>query len=136
METFGKAHQAGEETSATVTRVGRYALALGAACLFVLGGLASALLAAPSRGTATTSTAATSTASTSAVTTSPAAAVVVISGHGWGHGLGMSQWGTYGYAKHGWTFDRILGHYYSATTLGAAKVSTVRRHASGSWNGR
>ena len=25
-----------------------------------------------------------------------------ITGHGWGHGVGMSQWGAYGYAKHGW----------------------------------
>src|SRR5256884_303239 len=31
-----------------------------------------------------------------------------ISGHGWGHGLGMSQYGAYGYAQHGWTYDRIV----------------------------
>ncbi len=58
--------------------------------------------------------------------TSPAKVVLAVSGHGWGHGLGMSQWGAYGYAKHGWTYDRILAHYYSGTTLGPAPVSTVR----------
>ena len=46
--------------------------------------------------------------------------VLAFSGHGWGHGLGMSQWGAYGYAQHGWTYDRILAHYYSGTTLGPA----------------
>ena len=29
-----------------------------------------------------------------------------ITGRGWGHGIGMSQWGAYGYAKHGWTYKR------------------------------
>jgi len=38
----------------------------------------------------------------------------VITGHGWGHGIGMSQWGAYGYAKDaGWTYRQILKHYYT-----------------------
>src|SRR5207244_3096992 len=49
-----------------------------------------------------------------------------ISGHGWGHGLGMSQYGAYGYAQHGWTYDRIIKHYYTGTTIGQAPVSRVR----------
>jgi stage II sporulation protein D len=49
-----------------------------------------------------------------------------ISGHGWGHGLGMSQYGAYGYAQHGWTYDRILKHYYTGTTIGPTPVSRVR----------
>src|SRR5207302_3353997 len=49
-----------------------------------------------------------------------------VSGHGWGHGLGMSQYGAYGYAQHGWTYDRILKHYYTGTTIGQAPVSRVR----------
>jgi stage II sporulation protein D len=123
METFGKARPNGRKTSATVTRVGRYACGFAASCLLVLGGLASTLLAAsPAPPSSTTVT----TSSTATVTTSPASAVVVFSGHGWGHGLGLSQWGAYGYAKHGWTFDRILTHYYTGTTLGPAKVSAVR----------
>jgi stage II sporulation protein D len=66
------------------------------------------------------------TATTATTVTSPAKVVLAISGHGWGHGIGMSQWGAYGYAQHGWTYDRILAHYYSGTTLGPAPVSTVR----------
>ena len=120
METFGKGRLEVPRSSATVTRVGRYASGLAAAGLLGLGFLASSLLAAtPGTPVATTS-------STSTVLTSPASAVVAISGHGWGHGLGLSQWGAYGYAKHGWTFDRILGPYYSGTTLGPAKVTSVR----------
>jgi len=41
----------------------------------------------------------------------------LINGHGWGHGIGMSQWGSYGYAKHGWTYKAILKHYYKGVTL-------------------
>lgn len=122
METFGKACPNGRETSATVACVGRYAVALASVGLLILGGLASSLLAASPGLPSTTS----STSLTATVTTSPAASVVVFSGHGWGHGLGLSQWGAYGYAKHGWTFDRILTHYYTGTTLGPAKVSSVR----------
>lgn len=125
METFGKASREPRRTSATVARVGRYAPGLAAACLLALGGLASALLAAPPRATLPT-TASSTTAAMSTVTTSPASSVVVMSGHGWGHGLGLSQWGAYGYAKRGWTFDRILAHYYTGTTLGPARVRSVR----------
>jgi stage II sporulation protein D len=127
METFSKACLRVTETSATVNRVGRSvtgvpAISIAAACLLLLGGLASTLLAASPGLPATTSSA----SSTATVLTSPASSVVVFNGHGWGHGLGLSQWGAYGYAKHGWTFDKILAHYYTGTTLGPAKVSTVR----------
>jgi stage II sporulation protein D len=44
-------------------------------------------------------------------------ALFVFSGHGWGHGVGMSQYGAYGYALHGATFQQILTHYYPGTTL-------------------
>ena len=30
----------------------------------------------------------------------------------------MSQWGAYGYAKHGWTYAQILRHYYTGTAFG------------------
>jgi stage II sporulation protein D len=59
-------------------------------------------------------------------TTSTSATTLVFTGHGWGHGIGMSQWGAYGYALHGWTYDRILAHYYSGTTLGTEPAATVR----------
>ena len=38
-------------------------------------------------------------------------------GRGWGHGVGMDQTGAYGYALEGWTFDRILKHYYRGIEL-------------------
>lgn len=41
----------------------------------------------------------------------------VISGNGYGHGLGMSQWGANGMAKNGYTYDQILTHYYQGATL-------------------
>jgi stage II sporulation protein D len=107
-----------------VPRVRRLLLVIAAGALLALGCLASALFAASSP-LATTTTAATTTATTTTVV-STAPTVLAFNGHGWGHGLGMSQWGAYGYAKHGWTYDRILAHYYTGTTLGQAKVATVR----------
>ena len=38
-----------------------------------------------------------------------------IRGAGFGHGVGMSQYGAMGYASHGWDYKRILGHYYTDT---------------------
>jgi len=55
-----------------------------------------------------------------------AGAVLVVSGHGWGHGVGMSQWGAYGYARHGWDYRRILAHYYPGTELGFTAEVRVR----------
>ena len=36
----------------------------------------------------------------------------VVKGGGFGHGVGMSAWGAYGYGKHDWGYKRIIGHYY------------------------
>jgi stage II sporulation protein D len=47
-------------------------------------------------------------------------------GHGWGHGIGLAQYGAYGYALHGWTYDQIVAHYYPGTTLGEAPLKRVR----------
>src|SRR2546421_12915341 len=33
---------------------------------------------------------------------------IFVAGHGWGHGIGLAQYGAYGYALHGWTFDKIV----------------------------
>jgi stage II sporulation protein D len=48
-----------------------------------------------------------------------AATIFQISGGGNGHGIGMSQYGAYGYALHGESYQFILGHYYQGTSLGA-----------------
>lgn len=46
-----------------------------------------------------------------------ARSVLVVEGRGFGHGVGMSQYGAYGYALHGRSYTQILGHYYPGTTL-------------------
>ena len=48
-------------------------------------------------------------------------------GHGFGHGVGMSQYGAYGYARHGKGYRFILGHYYSGTTIGTLPGPRVVR---------
>jgi stage II sporulation protein D len=50
----------------------------------------------------------------------------IVKGAGFGHGVGMSQYGAYGYANHGFTYDAILAHYYTGTNLGATTDQTVR----------
>jgi SpoIID/LytB domain protein len=55
------------------------------------------------------------------------ASTLVITGAGEGHGVGMSQDGALGLARHGWTDEQILAHYYTGTTIGqAAAGATVR----------
>jgi stage II sporulation protein D len=50
----------------------------------------------------------------------------LISGHGWGHGVGLSQYGAQGYAQKGFTYDQILAHYYPGTELGSAPLNRIR----------
>ncbi len=48
-----------------------------------------------------------------------------ISGQGWGHGIGMGQWGALGYAigqdngDGNWTYQQIVNHYYGPAQLGS-----------------
>ena len=56
----------------------------------------------------------------------PGEPVFVITGRGWGHGVGMSQWGANGFARRGMSYDRILTHYYRGTTIERAPVTKVR----------
>ena len=53
-------------------------------------------------------------------------ATFVVTGHGWGHGVGLSQYGAYGYAQKGVGYAKIVLHYFPGTELGAAPVSRVR----------
>lgn len=55
------------------------------------------------------------------------AADLLISGGGYGHGVGMSQQGALGYAEHGFTYQAILTHYYTGTALGAAPANAQVR---------
>ena len=52
---------------------------------------------------------------------------LVVEGRGWGHGVGMSQFGAQGFAlregrDHAW----ILGHYYPGTSVGKARAARMR----------
>ena len=49
-----------------------------------------------------------------------------VRGAGWGHGIGMSQWGANGFAKHGATYREIIDHYYRNTTIGSVGSGGVR----------
>jgi SpoIID/LytB domain protein len=49
------------------------------------------------------------------VYTPPASGVWEVDGRGWGHGIGMSQWGAQGAALQGLTAEQILDFYYPGT---------------------
>jgi stage II sporulation protein D len=38
-------------------------------------------------------------------------------GRGWGHGVGMCQWGAMQLSKEGYNYRRILEHYYPGAEL-------------------
>jgi len=44
---------------------------------------------------------------------------MVFEGIGWGHGVGLCQWGAYFMAKEGYSADRILKYYYPGTNVKA-----------------
>src|ERR687895_2810285 len=50
----------------------------------------------------------------------------VIRGAGFGHGIGMSQYGAYGFALEGSSYSEILAHYYKDTRLSTAPSRPVR----------
>jgi SpoIID/LytB domain protein len=77
-----------------------------------LAGLVAGLLAVP--------------AASSPVQASTEVASIEVVGRGNGHGIGMSQWGAYGYAAdHGWTTDQILAHYYGGTVPGTTDATSI-----------
>ncbi|HWF15200.1 MAG TPA: SpoIID/LytB domain-containing protein [Acidimicrobiales bacterium] len=55
--------------------------------------------------------------------TSTSGGVLSIAGQGWGHGIGMGQWGALGYAigqdngNGNWTYSQIVNHYYGPASL-------------------
>jgi stage II sporulation protein D len=55
------------------------------------------------------------------------ATLFTLNGHGWGHGIGMSQYGALGYAQHGWTHQQILQHYFTGTSIGQLPAGTKER---------
>jgi SpoIID/LytB domain protein len=84
--------------------------------------LAAALLTSGVAGTV-----ALSTIAPMAVPTAAAAVTTLeLDGHGNGHGIGMSQWGAYGYAADfGWNATQILDHYYGGTVSGTTDAASI-----------
>ena len=114
---------------------------LAAAVVVVVGGLAGgprAALGADPTPSPTTSDAPTASPSasptptpTASPTPTPAPGPIVLGttvtffGRGYGHGVGMSQYGARGRALAGQSATTILAHYYRGATLG--KISTTAR---------
>jgi stage II sporulation protein D len=64
---------------------------------------------------------------TASTAVAQAASTFYIRGGGDGHGIGMSQYGAYGYALHGADYRTILAHYYQGTALATTNPQqTVR----------
>ncbi len=73
--------------------------------------------------------------------TSQSGSTVSITGQGWGHGIGMGQWGALGYAigqdngDGNWTFQQIVSHYYGPAQLTSLPGGTSTVGTSGSVGG-
>jgi SpoIID/LytB domain protein len=52
--------------------------------------------------------------------------IFAVAGRGWGHGIGMTQYGAMGYANQGWDYKRILGWYFQHTTIATRAELTVK----------
>ena len=55
----------------------------------------------------------------------PAGADLAVRGHGWGHSLGLSQYGAQGGARLGCTASQILGTYYPGTHVSSATLGST-----------
>jgi stage II sporulation protein D len=70
-------------------------------------------------------------AGTAAAQTTPTTPVApeasfTFEGRGWGHGVGLSQYGARGRALAGWDAARILRHYYQGVSLSVVRRRAVR----------
>ncbi|HEX6154027.1 MAG TPA: SpoIID/LytB domain-containing protein [Solirubrobacterales bacterium] len=59
--------------------------------------------------------------------TASAAVSWIVHGRGFGHGVGLSAYGAYGFAKEGKGYRFILGHYYRGTSLGTLEKTRIVR---------
>lgn len=57
----------------------------------------------------------------------PIGSTVTFHGRGWGHGVGLSQYGARGRALAGQTSTQILDHYFQGTTTGTLPLDTAIR---------
>jgi SpoIID/LytB domain protein len=88
----------------------------------IAGLVALALAAAPAGATGATGATGAAGAALAA-----APATLIVEGAGDGHGVGMSQDGALGFARHGASDTAILAHYYTGTTIGLAPAKQVVR---------
>lgn len=54
-------------------------------------------------------------------------------GHGWGHGVGLCQWGARGMAGHGTSYLGILEHYFPATHVTHGEQQAWNKASERSW---
>ncbi|MCW2545916.1 MAG: SpoIID/LytB domain protein [Mycobacterium sp.] len=78
----------------------------------------------------------TAAATTNQVYARPASGVFTVTGHGWGHGAGMSQWGAEGAAALGVPASTIVATYYPGTQASVMANSPIRVKLTGtnSWD--
>jgi stage II sporulation protein D len=101
----------------------------GVSYLYGATGLFKAVAASPSP-TPTPTPTPTPGSTTGPTTLGPS---VTFYGRGYGHGVGLSQYGAYGRAVAGQTAATILGHYYPGATAGAVANSQIRVLVLSSW---
>ena len=63
------------------------------------------------------------TTSTGDTVTVPSSRTIAVTGHGFGHGIGMSQYGAQGAAIKDKDYRQILGYYYPGTSFGTSAVT-------------
>ncbi len=56
----------------------------------------------------------------------PAGSTITLAGHGYGHGHGMSQYGAWGAADRGLSWQQVMAFYYPGTALGTYGNPTIR----------
>jgi len=93
-----------------------------------------ATFARTARRTAAATAAVAAAALSGAAAVAPAQAAVTFDGRGFGHGVGMSQYGAYGLAlRENRTYDSILRHYYTGTQLdevGSRRIRVLLKRSS------
>ncbi|MGI6543211.1 MAG: SpoIID/LytB domain-containing protein [Limnochordia bacterium] len=58
--------------------------------------------------------------------TNPGNILTVVNGRGYGHGVGMSQYGAKSMAEEGWSFSKILKYYYTDVSIERYNLTGMR----------
>jgi stage II sporulation protein D len=95
--------------------------------LLVVAGLALTLVAGPGGGARPAAAAECPASGGATLPRASASGDVVFRGGGWGHGLGMSQYGAQGAARLGCSYEQILTRYYAGTEVRKAAMPDAVR---------